>query len=665
MDSKYTKFETPDDFYNAIPKGLKENLDFREKIIFEMLAKDKSLQKLIFQFCYFNPKIFYNAFAWTYDPRKPIGEQNQPFILRPKQEKVVDLLKEAIDNQFTIAINKSRDEGATELVTKMFTCYSLIVPDCAFLMGSEKEDKVEKSGNKLTLFAKIDHTINCLPSWWKPQYIDNHLQMTFLDTGSTIMGEATNPNFGVSGRATGTLLDEFGRIERNIAESIESSMHDVGHCRIYCSTHWLGSNHPFNRVLNKKTVKTITLPWYENPTKNYGLYKSPEIDQIEIVDIDYYRKLCPEVFNDIEPNVSFKYSEFEKSLLTYPEEVQKKLEDIKFIPDGCETIPGDLRSPWHDFEEEDRRGNKRDFISNVWMSPIGSSDAVFDDIVLNRIKSSHIKPPKFVGDIVFVYNSNGRVDKVKFQKIKYGKLKWWGELKNGRPDLTHSYIIGADVSLGTGTSNSTAIVLDGNTKEQVGEYVTSSNPPQEFADICVAIGKWCGGAYLIWDSTGGHGVNFGRRVLWNGYNSVYIQHSEQNKTVRVQNKYGFNISNQNVKGDLLGELGIALSEGLKTKRSYKSIIIRSSELLEELFDYMYLEGGSIEASKRADLTSKARERHGDRVIGAALCVLGLKYRSPAKIEQRKEISRTSVEYRIRKWQKEQEEEKRTQRRFLF
>jgi len=652
-------------FYGLIPKELGENLQFRQDFIFGTLSKDKSLQKLILQWCYQNPKIFYNAFAFTLNPQQPPSMRNWPFILRPKQEIVVDLIKKAIDEQFDLGLTKTRKEGATELITKFYTCYGLLVPDCNFLMGSEKEDKVDKTGDKYTLFSKVDHTIKCLPSWWKPQILRNHLHLSFLETGTTITGEATNLDFGASGRATSIMLDEFGRVDRNIAESMEGTIHDVSDCVIYCSTHWLGTNHPFNKALHKSTTTVVTLPWYENPTKNYGLYKSPEIDQIEIVDIDYYRELCPEVFNDIEPNVSFKYSEFEKSLLTYPEEVQKKLEDIKFIPDGCETIPGDLRSPWHDFQEEKRRGNKRDFISNVWMSPIGSSDAVFDDIVLNRIKSSHIKPSKVAGDIVFVYNSNGRVDKVKFQKIKYGKLKWWGELKNGRPDLTHSYIIGADVSLGTGTSNSTAIVLDRNTNEQVGEYVTSSNPPQEFADICVAIGKWCGGAYLIWDSTGGHGVNFGRRVLWNGYNSVYIQHSEQNKTVRVQNKYGFNISNQNVKGDLLGELGIALSEGLKTKRSYKSIIIRSSELLEELFDYMYLEGGSIEASKRADLTSKARERHGDRVIGAALCVLGLKYRSPAKIEQRKEISRTSVEYRIRKWQKEQEEEKRTQRRFLF
>ncbi|GAH11864.1 unnamed protein product, partial [marine sediment metagenome] len=122
---------------------------------------------------YQNPKIFYNAFAWIYDPRRPVGKQNWPFILRPKQVKVVDLIKEAIDEQFSIGINKSRDEGATELVIKFLTCYSLLVPDVAFLMGSEKEDKIEKTGDRLTLFAKVDHTLSCLPFWWKPKFIDN------------------------------------------------------------------------------------------------------------------------------------------------------------------------------------------------------------------------------------------------------------------------------------------------------------------------------------------------------------------------------------------------------------------------------------------------------------------------------------------------------------
>lgn len=664
MSNKYFKFDTPEDFYRMIPKDLGENLNFRQEFIVETVGKDKELQKIIKQFCYFDVKIFFNAFAWSLNPQMPPSMRNWPLILRPKQEIVVDTVKWGIDNQKDIGLNKTRKEGATEIIAKIYTCYSLVVPDCNFLMASEKEDKVEKTGDKYTLFSKIDHTLNCLPYWWKPKFIDNHLQMTFLDTGSTIHGEATNPNFGASGRATSVFLDEFGRVDRNIAESMEGTIHDVSDCVIYGSTHWLGRNHPFNKALEKKTTKVVTLLWYENPVKNYGLYKSPEIDQIEIVDIDYYRDLCPEIFNEIEPNIQFKYSEFEKSLLTYPEKIQEKLRDIKFIADGCENIPGDLRSPWHDYEEEKRRGNKRDLISNIWASPIGSSDAVFDDIILNRIKNSYIRPPNFVGDILFSYNSTGRVINPKIKKSKYGKLRWWGKLKNGTVNPAHNFIIGIDPGLGTGSSNSTAIIVDRNINEQVGEYITSSHPPQEFADICVALGRWCNNAYLIWENNGGHGINFGRRVKWNGYNSVYIQRQEANKTIKPQNKYGWH-SNRESKADLLGELGIALSEGLKTKRSYKSLIIHSEELLDELFDYMYLEGGDIEASVRADLTSGARQRHGDRVIGAALCVLGLKYRAPAKIEERRKIPKNSVANRIEQWNKQQEEEKRHKRKFLF
>jgi hypothetical protein len=173
---------------------------------------------------------------------------------------------------------------------------------------------------------------------------------------TAIDGEATNENFGAGGRTTAVFLDEFGRVEKSMAESIKDSVNDVTNCVIYCSTHWFGSNHPFNKVVKSKYIKKVVLPWYSNPEKNYGLYTSSDFNVIEIIDIDYYRKLCPEVFDKIEAHKPFVLSELENSLLTCSDEVNEKVKKIKFVADGCTQIPGDLRSPWHD-EQEDRRSN--------------------------------------------------------------------------------------------------------------------------------------------------------------------------------------------------------------------------------------------------------------------------------------------------------------------
>lgn len=656
-----SRIDTPDAFFNAIPREVHENIVWRMDM-HRQLAGDTSAQKVFKELCLAKPHIFFNSVAWTINPQKKAGERNQPFILRPKQEEAISMLVRCINDGRDAGIEKTRKEGATELVAKLFALYVLLTPLSNFIVGSRKEDLVDKTGDQYTIFAKIDHVINCLPAWWRVNVERNHCHMRIMETNSSIEGEATNENFSAGSRATAVLLDEFGRVDRNVAESIEGSVHDVAECIIYSSTHWLGSNHPFNKALRKPTTTVVTLPWYENPEKNQGLYKSPDINVIEIVDIDYYRNLCPEVFNDINAGESFKYSDFEQVLLTLPEEVQDKLSDIRFVADGCEGIPGDVRSPWHDAAEEQRRGNKRDFISNVWMSPLGASDMVFDDVTLNRIKGQCIRRPDYEGEIAFEYDQNGRVIRPIF-RVNAGRrrLLWWGTLVNGRPSQTHNYVIGCDPSLGTGNSNSVAAIYDVNGMELVGTWVCPNSPPEVFADTVTALGKWCGGksgkAFLIWENNGGHGINFGRRILWNDYTFVYTQKTEANRRRRKGPRYGWH-SGREQKADILGELGIALAEGMRREKHYRAMLIHDEDLLDELFDYMYLESGEIEASKRADLTSGAREKHGDRVIAAALCVLGSKDQTKAVIrEQRAHVPYGSMAWRMKQHKIEDEKKK--------
>jgi hypothetical protein len=531
------------------------------------------------------------------------------------------------------------------------------------MVGSRKEDLVDGQGDPYTLFAKIDFAFKTLPLWMKP-YTDSikrkEMQITVEATGSVIRGETTNESFSAGRRATAMFLDEFGRVDPRVAESIEGSVHDVTGCVIYGSTHWFGDNHAFAKALRKPTTKVVALPWWDNPNKRQGLYKSPDYDVIEIVDKEYYLSNYPEIFND-HSEWTFTLSKLERDLLS----VGYSGPSPRFVADACENLPGDIRSPWHDTEEERRRGNRRDFMSNVWMTPTGASDAVFEPVVLERIKSVYIKPPTVEGEIQFEYGADGRVSKSWFvEHCGRNRLKWWGP----KPSKDHNYVIGCDIALGTGESNSVAKILDVNTNEEVGVWACPNTNYDLFADVVRAIALWCGGrsgeAFVIFENNGGHGTNFGRRLAWNGHRYIYTSRAEDAKVKKQKNRYGWN-STPNTKSDLLGQLGVALTEGLKTKPTYSAIIVHDEETLDELRDYVFYENGDIGTSSSADLTSGARKRHGDRVIASGLVVLGAKYQNKARVTE--EVKRKSGTFseRLNDMMDERDEERRHQRRELY
>jgi len=633
---KYNLFDSPGGFIKAIPRKIGPNLEFRQKL-HTTLAEDEVMQKVYLQMCLAEPQIAFDTMFFTYNPRSGAGSRNWPFILRPQQIEVVKTTKRCIENGIDMKVEKSRDEGATELAMKYFTLLFLLDPESAFLVGSRKEELVDKTGSHSTLFAKFDYAIRTLPRWLfgkvNAAIERNHMHARNKINNSTIDGEATNENFGAGSRATAVLLDEFGRVVSKLAQSIKDSVHDVTDCVIFNSTHFYGASHPFAEVGRDGEAVTILLPWYVNPEKAAGLYTSPEMNVFVIKDIGYYRQLCPEIFNCIAENERVIYSKFERDCLSFPQEVQDKLVDIKFIADGCEAIPGDLRSPWHDIQEAKR--SRRDLCQNVWMNPLGSSDAVFDPIVNNRIRTHYVRQPKYIGELVY-NKKDGRIDNVKFNTgLPNGHFHWWGELDyESKPKERHNYVIGCDPSLGTGASNSVAAVVDVNTKELSGMFVSPNIYPEEFADMTASIAKWLGNtAYLIWENNGGHGINFGRRLLWHGVGSAYINRLEAARIRHRTNKYGWSNSRES-KADLLGELQIALKEGIKEHPDHRSLRIYCEELVNELNRYIYFEDGTIDISERLDETSGARSRHGDRVIAAALCVLGMKEQPSAVFEQR-------------------------------
>ena len=567
------------------------------------------------------------------------------------------MLHDAILKGYDRAVNKSRDEGATELVTKLFALHWMLSPESMFLIGSRKEEYVDRGtdiagnrviGNHKTLFHKTLYAIAHLPKCILPRFTKTHMHFENRENGAVIDGESTNENFAAGDRRTAIFLDEFGRVDYNIAKNIRDTVNDTSECIIYGSTHFYGAGHPFNKIVRSKSVKVSLLPWYKNPEKRAGLYKSPDLNKVEIVDIDYYRQICPLVFDDVEADKPFTYSDFEKSLLTLPEEVQKVMANIRFKADGCEEIPGDLRSPWHDGREQ--RDTRRSLAQNVWMHAGWGGNMYFDGIVNDRIRVAFARHPSLLGELKYKLGADGKLAS-SWLKENSGKkrFRWWGKLRNGRPDQSHNYIIGCDASLGTGASNSVACIMDANTKEMVGVWRSPDTSPENFADQVIAIANWVGGKvkpFIIWENNGGHSINFGRRITrFHCHFPVYINTSEDTRRRKRGNKYGWN-SNRDRKDDLLTEFKIAICESLKTDKNHNWITIYDEGCIDELDDYIWYESGEIGASERADESSGARKLHGDTVIAAALCVLATKDQRRAVHNQIIAVKPGSMAYRM-------------------
>jgi len=310
-----TLLRTPEDFFAAIPKTIVENIQFRKQLHFKM-AGDAGLYQAYLEFCAQDPKILFNSGFFVYEARALPGFQNVPFILRPQQELAINRLKIAIDEGHNILFDKSREEGASELICKMFAAYFLLYNDMYFLVGSRVEDMVDKSttiksdnqglnrvyGNHRCLFHKILYGITTLPPYMQPELRKSHRRLETMNINSKKGGEATTNNFGAGDRAKAVLIDECARVEPDIAQYIIDNVQDVTPCAIYNSTHFIwGSGHPFCRLMNSNKIEIITLGWEDNPTKNEGLYHSPERGIVDLIDVEYYKEHFPGVLKYAKP----------------------------------------------------------------------------------------------------------------------------------------------------------------------------------------------------------------------------------------------------------------------------------------------------------------------------------------------------------------------------
>lgn len=370
---------------------------------------------------------------------------------------------------------KSRDMVATWIFLT-FAAHDLIFREHhSILMGSEKEDKVD-GGDDSALLPRLWFILQRLPKYMRPRFRRKHMLIENMDSGFKVNGEATNPNWGVSGRRLWALLDEAG-INEHLATNWRRVKATTSTPVALSATY--GPN-AFECLVAKDKAPKFFLMYWQHPEKG----RDPEKR------IDH----------------SGKYTN----------------------RPGSEFI----WTPW--LEAKARTDDPLTLAMNeMGDASVGGSNVFRGDIIARQ--RTAVERPYYEGDLLWHDEPGTMRDHrlrtedhtvVEFVNREGGRLLWWGELVDGRPPQDAAYVIGSDVSQGQGASNSIAAIGDVDTLRKVGMYIDSRSDPHTWSRILAGLGLWCGGrtggkALVGWERDGA-GCTLGGYLSDLKYGRVYI-----------------------------------------------------------------------------------------------------------------------------------------------
>lgn len=572
-----------------IPKDPAANLRWRERLLVRADADEDfrdTLRALCSQPCPESFLFWLNAFGWTFvqkrvaaDGREKavIGDLTEhPFITWPCQDDAATQLIDCIREGRSIAIDKSRDMGATWLIVAVFQWQWQFQKGVNFLEISATEDLVDSAGERKdpdTLFAKHDFMMEKQPHWLLPPMERSYLKIGRLDADSTIIGKATTGKKGRGGRKTAALIDEaaFIRELRQLWVTLEATTS----CRIANST--VSGPDFFSKIVRSGRVRVISLPWWDHPLKGRGRYT-----------------------------------------LTDPETGEVK-----------------ISSPWRDAKVA-AAIDPREVAQEIDRDHNAAGLVVFDTRVVERQKAMYARDPIYTGRLEY---TGGIEQDLALQRAAGLKepfaVEWRDEAMNGgddwlrlwceleqdrhgawRPNQLRTYAIGIDIGHGVGASNSTMSVVEVETGAKVAEAASSKYSPDEWARLCAMTGYWFGGvrrcAFLIWEKNGPGGQMW--RVLQRvRYPWFYRQIDETKLTRHITDQPGWH-SSPNTKRMLLTDLAAAMRRDLFRNCSARA--------LDEAAQFVFYDNRDVGVGEREDDSTGAREAHGDITIADALAYYG-------------------------------------------
>jgi hypothetical protein len=404
----------------------------------------------------------FNTFFWALDPSHPL--KNRPILTFPFQNETILKANECIEKGEHLFIDKSREMLATYMILYTFLWRFLTKPSEQFLLGSEKELKVDRPGDMSSLFEKLRYQMTLLPWYllpigWNEKKHSTFMKMTNLEMGSSITGESTNANFSRSGRYNAVLYDEFSTWD--MAEEAWRAGSDATKCKIALGTP-KGSGNKFAEISRTTEVKNkLHLIWWKSPEK---AVTSPAYLEKQ--------KLRGEV-----------------------------REDQSSCPSGCYIdSKGKIRSEWYDSECSHR--DEEDIRENLDCDYITTGNPVFDtrkcDTNLREMAIDPIKVGNLNWKIRPVFDENGWVTNLNDLEVEFvpnnnGIVKIWKEPIDG---WENGYCISADVAEGLeqGDYDSATVLKRFDTLEVVATirtHIKTFEYAEELAKIAIYYSRGC------------------------------------------------------------------------------------------------------------------------------------------------------------------------------
>lgn len=263
-------------YYDIVPKDVEGNAEHRVMCIDYAAQSAEHRQELI-DACAQDPLFYINTFVCTLDPRPKVkdnplyGHENKmlPLITYPFQDNLVMEMVTAVEQGYSLVIPKCRTTGVSVIGMTVFDWLARFRPWLTFLVGSRKFEYVDDPEVPDALLPKIDIIHRQQPGWLRPRVTRNTGKIIYHDSQSVITGEATNPNFGRSGRSTATWEDEFAFTED--ASQVLDAIMENSPCNIMVSTPH-GTGNTFYEVAHNPGLRQFPIPWYHHPIYNVGLY---------------------------------------------------------------------------------------------------------------------------------------------------------------------------------------------------------------------------------------------------------------------------------------------------------------------------------------------------------------------------------------------------------
>lgn len=618
--------------YQRIPNDLIENLRFRRDLMIRCQASTR-WQSAIREVCEEDPIFFFNAFCWCFEPRprytaSGIRLPNKiPFIAWEHQVPIISDIYESLGD-CDIGVEKSRGEGMSWIGVLLAMHAWLLSRDMVAIgLVSKDELSVDDPNDPDSLMWKCDYTLKQLPGWLSGEK-DIHFKRdlnrhTLLNhrNGSTISGYAATANVASGGRKSWFLMDELSKFPKPSDRDAMASTQHVTECRLIVSTPKGSDGAYYDAMHEPSNMVKLIVDWKNNPLRNRGMYRW--IDGKAIA-IDPIKNPLPSEYDPPTSNVL---------------DLMSRLRRKGFKVEGRE------RSPWYDRECDRTGATPQNIAQELDRDYGGSAYRVFGDAFFTKCTNT-IQSPIHEGDMDF---HSEDISQIRFDKVDNGPLKLWTPLDSlGNPPV-RPYVLGADVSSGTGgsyTSNSTAVMMDQITGEQVAEFASNTIPPIDFADYCIAMCKLFNNAMLGWEHNG-PGASFTKRVLHWQYPCIYYRRSLSRRGGSPTKEAGW-WTDERTKEVMFGDFNNAVIVG--------ECVVRSMDLKAECGRYVRKEGKITNALLKSAADDSRGASHGDRTIAACVMLQASKERpvtTTAESYDQQEVPVGSMASRMKEYDERQ------------